>query len=105
MLFTDRLEAGFSVLRSFIAAGFLIGFFTARSEVCTSYQLWGYLAMILLSVGTSTTLAVLTKKKHQLLPCCFKKSRPPEHMEAIDTPLHEIKSLDGIDSNETEILQ
>ena len=89
VLFTDRLEAGFSVMRSFLAAGFLVGFFTARSEVCTSYQLWGYFTMILLAVGTYTTLAVLTKKKHQLLPCCFKKNKPIK-TEANDTSLKEM---------------
>ena len=106
VLFTDRLEAGFSVMRSFLAAGFLIGFFTARSDVCTAYQLWGYFTMILLAVGTCTTLAILTKKKHQLLPCCFKKRTQPTN-EITDTSLRETSeakdsSLKEIQNNDTK---
>ena len=79
--FTDRLEAGFSVMRTFLATGFLIGFFTARSEICTTYQLWGYFAMIILALSSYTLLSLLTKKKHELLPCCIKKTQTEEVKE------------------------
>ena len=81
MQFTNRLEAGFSVMRTFLATGFLIGFFTARSEICTTYQLWGYFAMIILALSSYTLLSLLTKKKHELLPCCIKKTQTEEDKE------------------------
>ena len=73
MLFTDRLEAGFSVNRIWLAAGFLLGFLTARTEICTSHQLWGYFGLILVSFCSYTFLVLLTKRKEQLVPCYKEK--------------------------------
>lgn len=68
--------AAHSFCRMGMAAGFVIGFLCSLAfDVVV--LLWISLAMLLAMLISYTVLLLFTQTKHELLPCCFKKSINP----------------------------
>ena len=70
LLFSDRQEAGFGVNRMWYALGFSVGYITSLL-LSVSGQQWLYIAVMGVSCLSYTLLIVLTKKKWDMLPCCY----------------------------------
>ena len=82
LLFADRQEAGFSVNRIWYAMGFTVGFLTSVL-LSVSAQQWFYIAVMLVTFFSYSLLVLLTRKRSELLPCCFSEATGSEGSASI----------------------
>ena len=105
ILFSDKQEAAFSVLRLGFGVGYIAGFLGALL-LDFKVQLYVILCNIIVTAITYSILVFVTQPKEQLLPCCFcnkeDKTNELSNQGQFDDNVSKLENITKLNTNDED---